>query len=318
MRRLAEAENDSRVLVTSCRMIGQLRWSRGEFGDARARLEEGLALFDPADRPFYAAVSLQDAEAQMLSFLAGVLGALGYLDQSRARADEALAVARRLAQPFTAALVLWRSAPDMMRVGRSDIASESAVLTRAEELEALVAEHNFRGFWGVGLMIRGWCRAAMGQTQEGIALLEEGFAVYRSSEMRLGVSWYLTLLADAYRRAGRTAAALARLAEAVEAANAWQERYLEAEIHRLRGELLRDAGDQAAAEGSFRTAIDIARHQNARLFELRSSVSLAEMLREQGKRTAARDLLAPVCDWFTEGFDTPDLTEAKALLDALN
>jgi tetratricopeptide (TPR) repeat protein len=231
MRRLAEVENDSRVLVTSCRMIGQLRWWRGEFGDARARLEEGLALFDPADRPFYAAVSLQDAEAQMLSFLSGVLGALGYLDQSRARADEALAVARRLAQPFTAALVLWRSLPDMMRVGRSDIASESAVLRRAEELEALVAEQNFRGLRGVGLIHRGWCRAATGQTQEGIALLEEGFAVYRTSEMRVWVSWYLTLLADAYRRAGRTAAALARLAEALEVANAWQERYLEAEIH---------------------------------------------------------------------------------------
>jgi predicted ATPase len=318
MRRLAEAESDSRVLVTSCRMIGQLQWWRGELGTARARLEEGLALFDPADRPFYAAVSLQDAQAQMLNFLSAVLGALGYLDQSRARADEALAVARRLAQPFTLAVALWNWGPDMVRVGRSDIASESAALTRAEELEALVAEQNFRGLRGAGLIHRGWCRAAMGQTEEGIALLEEGFAVYRKSEMRLAVSWYLTLLADAYRRAGRTAAALARVAEALEAANAWQERLFEPEILRLRGELLRDGGDRAGAEVSFRTAIDIARHQNAKLWELRASVSLAEMLRDQGERTTARDLLAPVYDWFTEGFDTPDLFEAKALLDALN
>src|SRR5262249_55884143 len=161
---------------------------------------------------------------------------------------------------------------------------------------------------------RGWCRAASGETQEGIALLEEGFAVYRKSEARFVVSWYLTLLADAYRRAGRTAAALAGLAEAVEAADAYQERYLEAEIHRLRGEVLRDGGDHAGAEESFRTALDIARRQNAKLWELRASVSLAEMFCDQGKRTAARDLLAPVYDWFTEGFDTPDLTEAKALL----
>ena len=111
---------------------------------------------------------------------------------------------------------------------------------------------------------------------------------------------------------------MARLAEAVEAANAQRERYFEAEIHRLRGEVLRDTGDHTAAEVSFRTAIDTARHQSAKLWELRSSVSLAEMLRDQGKRAAARDLLAPVYDWFTEGFDTPDLTEAKALLDALN
>jgi predicted ATPase len=132
------------------------------------------------------------------------------------------------------------------------------------------------------------------------------------------VPWSLTLLADAYHRAGRTPAALARLAEALEAANAHQERWFEAEIHRLRGELLRDTGDHAAAEVSFRTAIDIARRQNAKLWELRACVSLAEMFRDQGKGTAARDLLAPVYDWFTEGFDAPDLIEAKALLDPLN
>ncbi len=202
MRRLAEAENDRRLLVTSCRMVGQLQMYRAEFGNARARLEEGLALFDPADRPFYAAVSLQDAQVMMLGFLSHVLGALGYLDQSRARSDEALAVARRLAQPFTLAMALWDSVPRMMRVGRSDIASVSAALARAEELEALVAEQNFRGFLGVGLMYRGWCRAALGEAQEGVALLDEGLAAYRMGEFRLLMSWYLTLLADAYRRAG--------------------------------------------------------------------------------------------------------------------
>ena len=176
------------------------------------------------------------------------------------------------------------------------MASASAALPRAEELEALVAEQNFRGFWGVGLMYRGWCRAALGQTQEGIALLDEGLAAYRRSEFVISMSWFLTLLADAYRRAGRTAAALARLAEALEAANACQERWFEAEIHRLRGEVLRDAADHASAEASFRTAIDIARHQNAKLWELRSGVSLAQMLRDQGNRSAARDLLAPVYD----------------------
>lgn len=152
---------------------------------------------------------------------------------------------------------------------------------------------------------------------EGIALLDEGFAAYRKIGQVFFVPLFLMLLADAYRRVGRTAAALARLAEAVEATNAYQERWFEAETHRLRGEVLRDSGDQASAEACFRTAIDIARRQNAKLWELRSSVSLAQLLHDQGKRTAARDLLAPVYDWFSEGFDTPDLIEAKALLDAL-
>jgi class 3 adenylate cyclase len=130
MGRLAEAENDRRLLVTSCRMIAQVQFLRGEFGYARARFEEGLALFDPADRPFYAALALQDAQAIMLMFVSNVLGALGYLDQSRARVDEALAAARRLAQPFTLVLALDASVRAIVRVGRSDIASVSAALTR--------------------------------------------------------------------------------------------------------------------------------------------------------------------------------------------
>jgi predicted ATPase len=111
--------------------------------------------------------------------------------------------------------------------------------------------------------------------------------------------------------------ALTRVAEADEAATAYQEQRFDAEIHRLRGELLLDAENQAAAEASFRTAIDIARHQNAKLWKLRASVSLARLWVDQGKWPEARDLLAPVCHWFTGGFDTPDLIEAQALLDAL-
>ena len=274
-------------------------------------------MFDPADRPFYAALAPNDAQVMMLGFLSVALGALGYLDQSRAQGDEALAVARRLAQPFTLAMALDSSVHAVVRVGRSDIASVSAAVTRNQEFEALVVEQNFQGLLGAGLMHRGWCRAAMGQTQEGIAVLDEGFAAYRRSGFRFFMPSALSLQADAYRRAGRTAAALARLAEAVEAANAQGERYFEAEIHRLRGEVLRDAGDHAAAEECFRIAIDIARGQGAKLWELRSSVSLAQMLRDQGKRSAARDRLAPIYGWFTEGFDTPDLKEAKALLDEL-
>jgi predicted ATPase len=158
----------------------------------------------------------------------------------------------------------------------------------------------------------------VGADARGIALLDDGFAAYRKSGQVFFVPLFLTLLADAYHRAGWTAAALARLVEAVEAGNVHQERWFEAEIHRLRGEVLRDSGDHASAEACLRTAIDIARRQNAKLWELRSSVSLAQMLRDQGEQTEARDLLAPVYDWFSEGFDAADLFEAKALLDALN
>jgi hypothetical protein len=141
-------------------------------------------------------------------------------------------------------------------------------------------------------MIRGWCLAGLGRTHEGIALLDEGVAAHRMQVVF--VSFLLLLQADAYRRAGRTAAGLTRLVEAVEVTNASRARWFEAETHRLRGELLRDTEDHAMAKASFRTAIDIARRRDAKLWELRSSASLAQMLRDQGKRKTARDLLTPV------------------------
>jgi predicted ATPase len=178
----------------------------------------------------------------MLLFLSMALSALGYLDQSRARGDEALAAARRLAQPYSLAVALNLALlfNNSVRIGTANIASASDALTGAEELDALVAEHNFRGLQGGGLIHRGWCRAALGQSQEGIALLDEGIAAHRRTGQVFFTPITLSLEADAYRRAGRTVEALAQLSEALEAANAHHERWFEAEIHRLRGELLRD------------------------------------------------------------------------------
>src|SRR5271166_427896 len=169
----------------------------------------------------------------------------------------------------------------------------------------------------VGMVNRGWCMVALGQEKEGINQATQGLVALRATGARGHVPAILTLLADAYRMAGQPEAGLARLDEAEELIGETQERRIEAEMHRLRGELLKDTGDRALAEAYFRKALGLAQRQSAKLFELLAANSLARLWSDQGKRTEAHDLLAPIYGWFTEGFDTPVLQDAKALLEQL-
>jgi predicted ATPase len=155
----------------------------------------------------------------------------------------------------------------------------------------------------------------LGRADEGIPLLASGVAGQR--DLGFFLPWALTLLADACRMAGQWQAALEHLAEARRLAEETEARWFQAETLRLTGEVLLATGDAAAAEASYREAIAIAHQQNAKLFELRAAINLARLWRDQGKRTAASDLLAPVNGWFTEGFSTPVLQEAKELLEEL-
>jgi predicted ATPase len=146
--------------------------------------------------------------------------------------------------------------------------------------------------------------------------LTRGLAAYRAHGL-LHVPTYLTLLADAYRKVQQQQDGLKQLLEAISVTDRTQGRYYEAEMHRVRGDLYLSIHDDGAAEASFREAISVAQHQSAKTWELRAALSMARLWRDQGKRHEARDLLAPVYGWFTEGFDTLDLKEAKALLDEL-
>ena len=157
-----------------------------------------------------------------------------------------------------------------------------------------------------------------GQAGEGIALLEAGVVTYRATGAVTWMPFYLTLLAEAEGMAKRRDEGLGHLAEAERVMAETEDRWAEAELHGVRGELLRAGHDPAAAEHSFSQAIDIAQQQSAKFWELRAAISLARLWREQGKRDAARDLLAPTYACFAEGFDTPVLKEAKALLDELS
>jgi predicted ATPase len=177
-------------------------------------------------------------------------------------------------------------------------------------------------YWpGVATVMKGWVLAERGQGEAGITEFRAAMATIRAIGAAAELPWYLALLAQAHADVGQTAEGLDAIAEALALVASTNERFYEAEIYRLKGELLPKHGgpdSPAGAETSFRQALDIARVQSAKSWELRAAMSLARLWRDQGKHVQARDLLSPVYGWFTEGFDTPDLKDAKALLEELS
>jgi class 3 adenylate cyclase/tetratricopeptide (TPR) repeat protein len=311
---LGVVEHDYAFRMNGLRMRGNTLVHLGHFAEARACLEQTLALFQPADRSRYAAlIGLDDPQTNAMDYLSIALSMVGYTEQARALNEVAVAEAHRLSRPFPLAHALcytWVNGWIMRR-------DYAALHQLADELTQLCQEQGFY-FWRLlGTMFRGWCMTMMGQASEGIGLLEATFADYCAAGSVLSRGWLMQLLAEAYRKAGRVADALKQLTAADHMSAVTEERSFEAQTHRLRGELL-STQDLGVAENSFQTALKVARHQGAKLYELRASTSLARLWSDQGKRTEARDLLAPIYGWFTEGFDTPDLKEAKVLLEELS
>jgi predicted ATPase len=194
-----------------------------------------------------------------------------------------------------------------------------AAQEHAEAAISLATEQGFPHWRAVSSMLRGWALAHQGQAREGVEQLHQGLMAYRATGAELTRSYYLALLAEAYGTMGQPEAGLIVLAEALTLADKTGERFYEPEIHRLKGALLQQqsADNHAEAQACFHRALDIARSQQAKSLELRAATSLSRLWQQQGKRNEARQLLAEVYSWFTEGFDTPDLREAKALLDEL-
>ena len=195
------------------------------------------------------------------------------------------------------------------------VTSAARMLRSGEELQAIAGD--FPYFFAIGNIMRGWGLGTGGQSSEGILLLVEGLTTLRTAGCSLLLPLYLTMLAKVYGKAAQPQEGLDRLTEAGTLVETTQERWAEAEMHRVRATLLLSLHEHAAAEDSYHRALAVARRQSAKFWELRAATSLAHLWRDKGKRTEARDLLATIYGWFTEGFDTPVLQEAKALLDEL-
>jgi predicted ATPase len=193
----------------------------------------------------------------------------------------------------------------------------AALEERACEFVAVTTEHGFSYWRAPGTMFRGWVMVKNGDVAKGVSLLHSGSTAYRATGAQAWVPYYIALLAGAHEIAGQIDEALARLDDALRIVETTGERWFEAEIYRQKGRLLLRQGDAEPVEKLFRKALSIAREQEAKLWELRAAASLARLWRDQGRPAKAHDLLAPVYGWFTEGFDTPDLKDAKALLDEL-
>ena len=181
-------------------------------------------------------------------------------------------------------------------------------------------EQGFPQWMAFDSILCGWALAHQGQAQEGIAQINQGMKDYRATGAELARPYYLVLLAEAHGAMGQPEGGLTALTEALTLVDTTGERWYEPELYRLKGELLlqQNSAKQADAESCFQHALDLARNQQAKSFELRAAMSLARLWQQQDKRQEAYDLLAPVYNWFTEGFDTADLQDAKALLDALS
>jgi predicted ATPase len=265
-----------------------------------------------------------------LSYAALVLWSLGYPDQALKRSHEALTLAQELSHSHSLAFALFSAAWLHQFRREGQLARE-----RAEAAITLSTDRGFPFFLALATIPRGWALAEQGQGEEGVVQIYQGLATYRSTGAETGRPYFLALLAEAYGKGGQAEEGLTMLAEALAPVNKNEDRYYEAELYRLKGGLtlqkFRVQGSkfqgenpqstfpnpQLEAEACFLKAIDIACKQQAKSPELRATTSLARLWQQQGKKKEAHQMLAEIYGWFTEGFDTKDLQEAKALLEEL-
>jgi adenylate cyclase len=291
----------------------------GDLEPAWVQLEQGSALYDFQAHNTQAFQYGQDHGMTCLSFGSFVLWLLGYPDQALQRSREATALAQNLShlnsQAFAVTISLW-----VFEFRRET----NIVRERAEALIALATELGGALWDAWGTIFLGWALAEQGRREEGIAHLQRGLVALRETGAEMTRPHFLTLLAEMQGQVGQVEEGLAILTEALDITAMTSERWFEAETYRLKGELTLQSSVQGLesrvknAEGYFLKAIEIARKQQAKSLELRAAMGLARLWRQQGKAAKGHQMLAAVYHWFTEGFDTADLQDAKALLDALS
>jgi predicted ATPase len=313
--KLAQSEQDAPHLARAHFMHADTMDSLGEFAQALDHCQQGMAGYDPRQGRSHMFLFGNDTGVGCQILAAQALWYLGYPDQALNRAKEALALAHELSHPFTLVYALYYTA--RLQMLRREV---EAVRERVEGVLRIAKERGFALFEAFGTVLQGWALAEGGETEEGIGGIRQGLVAWRAMGLEVVLPESLCLLAGAYGKAGQAKEGLRLVAEALAKAERTGERKFEAELYRLKGELLLgqvEAKVEVEAERCFERALEVARRQRARSWELRAATSLSRLWQRRGKRREARKLLQEVHGWFTEGFDTPDLIEARALLDAL-
>jgi predicted ATPase len=295
--------------------LGTTLFFLGEYADARTHLEQGIALTKPAAQLGLALRHDAVPGVWCLAYVANTLWCLGYPEQAVRRSQEALALAQELAHAYSLAVAQYFAASLYHRRREA-----LAVQVQAESLLTLATEQQFPLYRGFGTCWRGWALAMQGWDQVGLAQMHKGVGAVLTTGQELSRALCQVLLAEAAGHAGQVAEGLQLLADALAAFEASGRGDLLAEAYRLQGEFLLQYAipDAGQAEACFHQALALARHQQAKSWELRAAMSLSRLWQRQGKRQEAHDLLVPIYTWFTEGFDTADLQEAKALLEELS
>ena len=320
--RLAHSQHDPALLLEAHLTLGATLYSLGELASGRTHLAQGNALYDSQQHHSLAFIyGSVDPGVVCLCHTTRVLWLLGYPEQALRSSHEAVALAQELAHPFSLGFALSFTAGLHQLRRERHLAQDGA-----EAAVALSTEQGFPHWLAGGTMLQGWALAEQGHGAAGLSQIREGLAAHRATGAEISRSHYLALLAEAYGKDGQVENGLSTVVEALAFVERTEERFYEAELYRLKGELVlqkfkvqssRFKGEEEA-EAYFHKALEVARQQEAKSWELRAATSLAQLWQGQGKTTEARELLAPVYGWFTEGFDTADLKDAKALLNELS
>ena len=312
---LAQQVHDAAMLMEAHRAMGQTLLFMGALASAYTHYAQGISLADPQQHRALASLyGGTDSGVFCRGQGAWALWSLGYPDQGRTRIDEAVTLAQQMAHPFSLNFSLIATA--LFHQLRRE-----AFFTQEHTAPAmrLAKDQGFPYWMAFGAILHGWALAHQGQAQEGIEQIRQGLVAFRATGAEMLRPHFLALLAEVYGIIGQPDAGFTALAEALLLTDATRVHWYESELYRLKGTLLINlsSDNQSEAETCFHQAIAIAQNQSTKSWELRAATSLARLWHQQGKRQEAHDLLTPVYEWFTEGFDTADLQDAQALLDAL-
>jgi predicted ATPase len=308
---LSQQRSDPAGMILGHSAAGQSILLVGGFALSRSHLEDLLTIDDPAaERTPVHRTGSHPLLTQ--GVLAIGLQCLGFPDQGAKRSEAAIADARRLAQPtyLAVGLALGSLYSALAR-------DQAGLIERSDELMAVATEQGLPFYQAWAATFRGHAKVRQGDAAQGMALLRGGVAAYRKTGAVMWLPCFIALLAEAHEMSGQTPEAACLLDDAARLVERTGERWIAAELTRHRGRLLARSGNADAAEDLYREALSIAQSQDARLFALRAATSLVRLRAEQGRHAEALRVLAPLYGWFTEGASTPDLSEAKSLLDEL-
>jgi class 3 adenylate cyclase/predicted ATPase len=326
---LAERLQNPSYLLEGHLALGEILFWLGDLSMALDHIKQGFTLYSPQEHRSHAFVYVQDPGMVCCGYAAWTMSLMGYADRAVSKSHEAMTLAKEHSHPYSVAIAhVFSSFLHQFR------RESNPTKEHADKLIELSAEHGFRQWLALGTIMRGWALINQRVVGKAIQDIVNGIAARRDRGSEIALTYFLALLADSYNKFGNVDAAITVLAEALDIAHKNGERFYEAELYRLKGEFLlqkAEGGRQKfelnnsslaipaneEAENCFHEAIEVARRQNAKSLELRAVMSMCRLLQKQGKKQEAQQMLAEIYSWFTEGFDTRDLTEAKALLEEL-